>query len=78
MTKIIDFSKPVSNIIKEYPEVKDILKSVGFNMIENAVARATMGKVTSINKGAKMKKIPTDKIAEAFSKYGFDVINKED
>ncbi len=58
MSKIIDFSKPVKDTIKEYPEAQQILKNLGFNMLDNPTALATLGRFTSINKGARIKNIP--------------------
>ncbi len=46
-------------------------------MIDNAVARATVGKITSVNKGARIKKISIEIVAKAFEEQGFEVINKE-
>lgn len=77
MSKIIDFSKPVTDIIKEYPEAKEILCRLGFGMINNTVARATVAKITSINKASRIKKIPIETITSAFENNGFEVANKE-
>ncbi len=77
MNKTVDFSKPVSQTIKEFPETKKLLKKLGFELVDNAVARATVGKITSINKGAHIKNISTEIIAKAFEEQGFEVINKE-
>ena len=77
MEKIVDFSKPVSRLIKDYPETIKILKDFGFNKIDKKFAQATIGKITSINKGAKIKKIPIDKVEEAFLSAGFKITNKE-
>ena len=78
MNKIIDFSKPVTVTIKECAEAKEILKRVGFNMVDNAFLQATVGRVVSINKGAKIKKIAVSTIAQAFVDEGFEVINEEE
>ncbi len=77
MPKIIDFSQPITRVILEFPEVKDILYQLGFDMINNAVARATIGKITSINKASRIKKIPIETIAKAFVDHGFQIVNKE-
>lgn len=50
MDRIIDFSKPVATLIKQYPEIITILKDLGFKMIDKPIALATLGKVTSITK----------------------------
>ncbi len=76
MDRIIDFSKPVATLIKQYPEIITILKDLGFKMIDKPIALATLGKVTSINKGASIKKIDINLIGKAFEDEGFKVINK--
>lgn len=77
MKKTVDFSKPVTETVMEFPETKAILKNLGFGMIDNSVARATVGKITSVNKGARIKKISIEIVAKAFEEQGFEVINKE-
>ena len=77
MNKTVDFSKPVNETIKEFPETKELLKSLGFGMIDHAAVRETVGKITSINKGARIKKIPVEIVVKAFEEQGFEVIQGE-
>ncbi|NLM11160.1 MAG: DUF1858 domain-containing protein [Clostridiaceae bacterium] len=73
--KILNMKKTVFELVSEYPEVKDILKNIGFESITNPVMLKTAGKVMTIPKGAKMKGIELSTIVEKFSEKGFTVIH---
>lgn len=75
MTKIIDFNKTVYELVKQYPQIEDIMVNLGFTEIKNKVMLNSVGKLMTISKGAKMKKIDLQKIVEAFQTEGFQVIN---
>ena len=55
MEKKLDLSKSVYDLVKEYPEVADIMKELGFSEITNKVMLNSVGKIMTIPKGAKMK-----------------------
>ena len=55
MEKKLDLSKSVYDLVKEYPEVTEIMKSLGFSEITNKVMLNSVGKIMTIPKGAKMK-----------------------
>ena len=66
MAKTLDLSKSVYDLVKEYPEVVDIMKDLGFSEITNKVMLNSVGKIMTIPKGAKMKGIPMPDIIAAF------------
>lgn len=72
MEKIIDFSKSVNDICKEYPEVIDIMQELGFESLSPAML-ATAGRFMTIPKGAQMKKLDLEMIKEEFRRRGFEV-----
>ncbi|MGI6733465.1 MAG: DUF1858 domain-containing protein [Anaerovoracaceae bacterium] len=72
MEKIIDFSKSVNDICKEYPEVIDIMRELGFESLSPAML-ATAGRFMTIPKGAQMKKLDLEMIKEEFRRRGFEV-----
>lgn len=76
MSKILDLDKPVYELAKEYPDFIDIFASLGFADIKNPVMLNSMGRIITVNKGSKMKKIPLEKIKEVFMEHGYEV--KED
>ena len=71
MEKKLDLSKSVYDLVKEYPEVVDIMKSLGFSEITNKVMLNSVGKIMTIPKGAKMKGVSMIDIVGAFMKAGF-------
>ena len=57
-TNTIDLSQPVATIIKEHPEVKDLLIDLGFKPLSNPAMLNTVGKVTSLKARPKLSNIP--------------------
>ena len=71
MEKKLDLSKSVYDLVKEYPEVTEIMKTLGFSEITNKVMLNSVGKIMTIPKGAKMKGVSMMDIVSAFMKAGF-------
>ena len=71
MEKKLDLSKSVYDLVTEYPEVTEIMKSLGFTEITNKVMLNSVGKIMTIPKGAKMKGVSMVDIVGAFMKAGF-------
>ena len=71
MEKKLDLSKSVYDLVTEYPEVTEIMKSLGFSEITNKVMLNSVGKIMTIPKGAKMKGVSMSDIVSAFMKAGF-------
>lgn len=77
MNKSLDLDKTVYELCSEYPEVKDIMVSVGFAGITTKAAMMTAGRVMTIPKGASMLGIPMEKIISAFRNAGFDIAGEK-
>ncbi|HHY41816.1 MAG TPA: DUF1858 domain-containing protein [Thermoanaerobacterales bacterium] len=73
MGKVIDLSKSVYEICKNYPEVVDIMKDLGFESITAPGMLNTAGRLMTIPKGAARKHIPMEKIKEAFTAKGYEL-----
>ncbi|EOS25186.1 DUF1858 domain-containing protein [Lachnospiraceae bacterium 38-14] len=73
MGKVVDFTKTVSELVSENPEIKEVLAEAGFKEIIKPMSLAVMGKVMTIPNGAAIKNIPMDKVFETFEKHGFEV-----
>lgn len=71
--KQIDLSKSVYELVSEYPELADIMASLGFTEIAKKLVLNSVGRMTTIPKGAKMKGIPMERILETFKEHGFEV-----
>lgn len=71
--KKIDLNKTVNELVKEYPEVADIMAELGFKEITSALMLNSVGRVMTIPKGAAMKNIPLEAIVRVFQNKGFEV-----
>lgn len=77
MAKTIDLKRSVHDLVKEYPEVKDIMLELGFTEITKPAKLQTLGRVMTIPKGAGMMKIPMETVVKAFADNGFEVIGAD-
>ena len=73
MDKILDLDKSVASLVKEHPEVVDIMSDLGFTEIKNPAMLASVGRIMNLKKGAQMKKIPMEEIVRAFREKGFEI-----
>jgi len=71
MQKVIDFTKTIYDLCTENPEIKEIMKDLGFESITNPAMMNTAGRMMTIPKGAAMKGIELGKIREEFEKRGY-------
>lgn len=77
MKKEIDLSRTVYEITREFPEIVDIMKELGFESIAHEGMLNTAGRFMTIPKGAAMKGITMEKIEELFADKGYTIINKK-
>lgn len=71
MERRINVNTSVYQLVNEYPEIKDIMKDLGFDNIVNPVMLNTVGRVMTIKKGSSMKNISIHLIKETFLKHNF-------
>lgn len=76
--KNISINEPVASLVEKYPDLKNILKDIGFSEITNPLALSSVGKFVSIKKGAGIKNIDLDIIREKLKEGGFNIIEDED
>jgi len=62
------------DIIVLYPEVKDIMVRLGFKDIVKPGMLQSVGKIMTIEKGARAKNISWDLVVNTFKEYGFELI----
>lgn len=74
--KTIDLSRSIRDLCKDYPEVAEIMKGLGFQDITKPGMLNTAGRFMTIPKGAAMKGISLDNIKSTFEKNGFLVQEK--
>ncbi len=71
MSKTIDLSRSVYELVTEYPELVDIMAELGFTEIKKPAMLHSVGKLMTIPKGAKIKNIPMEKVLMALIQHGF-------
>ncbi|MGN1383437.1 MAG: methyltransferase domain-containing protein [Eubacterium sp.] len=71
MNKVLDLNRSVSSLCEEYPELIDIMVSLGFKPIADPEVRNTAGRIMTIPKGAEMMNISFGRIKEALENSGF-------
>ncbi len=67
----IDISRPVYDLIKDNPKLKEILIDLGFKGLDNPIMVQTMAKKISIKRGARMMGI--EGLVEKLEKEGYEV-----
>lgn len=76
MAKKIDLNKTVYELVKEYPELVDIMAGLGFTEIAKKPVLNSVGKMMTIPKGAKMKGISMMDVVTAFISNGFELVGE--
>lgn len=72
--KSVDMRKSIYDLTEQYPEIIEIMKSLGFKDIVNPILRRTAGKAMTITAGCKMKGIEYAQVKVEFEKNGFEVL----
>jgi DUF438 domain-containing protein len=76
MAKKIDLSKSVYELTNEYPELIDIMAGLSFTEVTSKAMMNSVGKLTTIPKGAKMKNISMMDVVAALMSNGFELEGK--
>jgi len=75
--KPIDLRQSVHALCTAYPEMLDIMVSLGFQDIVKPGMLNTAGRIMTLDKGARMKNIPMERIIQILMENGFDVNTPE-
>lgn len=67
-------NQSIYELATQYPEIIDVMAELGFKDILKPGMLQTMGKVMTIEKGARMKSIPIEQIKQAFEDRDFQLI----
>lgn len=68
----IDINDTVYNLCIQYPKIKDILCSLGFDKIKNPIMFNTIARKMTVYKAICMKNIDLYDARKKFNEYGFD------
>lgn len=74
MEKQIDLKKSVFELVKTYPELKEVLVELGFKDIVLPGMLETAGRIMTIEKGAKMKQFDIKDIIKKLEDKGYKVV----
>jgi hypothetical protein len=74
MKKTVNLDKSIYELVREYPEVANIMYDLGFTDIVKPAMLNTAGRVMTIAKGAALKKIDLATIKQTFQEKGFEII----
>lgn len=71
--KKINLQTSVYDLIKQDPEIQNIMVELGFSDLKNPAMLNTVGRYMTLAKGSRLKKIPMEKIIAAFLAAGFEI-----
>lgn len=71
--KTIDEARSIAELIKEYPELKEILAEIGWKNILNPTALKAMGNLMTLPRGAAVNGISREKLLAVLAAHGFSV-----
>ncbi len=72
----INTSITVYTLLTKYPELKHTMIELGFTKLTQKGVLETMGRFMTLKNGAKLQKIPLEKIQEAFNKKGYLIVEE--
>ncbi len=73
MKKMISLTDSIYSIVKDYEEVIEVMEILGFEGMTNKKTISTVGRIMTLEKGAKFKNIDINIIKDEFEKHGFIV-----
>ena len=77
MAKKLDLKRTVFELIEEYPELAELMAKLGFSEVTKTAMLHSVGKLTTIPKGARMKQIPMEDVIRTLTEQGFEVEGAE-
>lgn len=75
--KTIDANTKVYYLITAYPEIRDILLSLGLVCVQNEICIQSLARVMTLKSAAKLRKIDYLHMREVFEEHGFLLEDKE-
>ena len=74
--KPLDLNRSVHDLVKEYPELQQIMYDLGFTEINKKAMLNSIGKIMTIPKGAKMKGISMLDVVSTLTSKGFKLVGE--
>lgn len=73
MAKKLNLNRSVYELTQQYPELTDVLARLGFSEITKTAMLHSVGRMTTLPKGARMKGIPMGQVISALMANGFEL-----
>ncbi|MFK5884174.1 MAG: DUF1858 domain-containing protein [Candidatus Izemoplasma sp.] len=73
MDKTISLTDSIYKLVNKHEEIIEIMKKLGFDGMTNRSTINTVGRVMTLQKGARLKNIDINKIVKEFENNGFIV-----
>lgn len=73
MNKVFDMNQTVYELCSSHPEAVEIMLELGFKGIAEPGMLQTAGRLMTLSKGAKLKKIDPELIKSKFRASGYDI-----
>lgn len=74
--KVISLEDTVYDVIKKYPQIREILIGLGFTPLRDDTMLNTAGRMMTVGRAAKQFGLSYEKIVEAMNAYGFTLKEK--
>ena len=71
--KTVDFKDSLANILKQYPELLDILYDFGFTQIKAPGMLQTAGKFMTLKMGCELRKIDISELENHLVSLGYPI-----
>lgn len=68
---------PIYELVKAYPDVKEIMSALGFVDIVKPGMLQSVGRIMTLEKGARMKKIEWASVEKTFDEHGYTLTKGE-
>lgn len=75
--KVIDLEKTIYELIKEYPEITDVVVALGHKDITNNVVLQFWGSITTLPKAAAANGKSLDELIQLLKNMDFDIVHAD-
>lgn len=72
--EVININDKLHDIVIKYPDIKEIMVELGFKDILKPGMLQSVGKIMTIEKGVKVKRIDRDLVIASFKEHGYELI----
>ncbi|WP_412973426.1 DUF1858 domain-containing protein [Niallia circulans] len=76
LAKVLDLNLTILELTTTYPELVSVLKDLGFEKITDPRMMQTAGRIMTIPKGCRMRKISMNTVKQTCIDHGFTIIEE--